>query len=517
MGSVFVDKEKANKSIRKTDSLGEKLGGTFKKSIATVGKWGKVAAKAGLAVGAGFAAIGVIAAKNLEAQERAETRLESIAKTVSGATDAQIKSLKALASATQEYTTFGDDVIMSGQSQLLSYGATTEQTGELTESMANLLAATKGVDATQDDAIGAANMLGKAFSGQVGALSEAGILLDENQALILQTGDATERTAVLTEILNQNYGGLAEGLAKTSEGMRKQMMNTLGDISERLAGKFMPIVVNATQYIMDHMPQIEIFVDKAFTVFGNVVTWVVEVFQTKFLPVIMFVFNWIKDNMPKIQENAGTAFEKIKERITELVTEIKDFFLPILERLWVAFRDNILPILQDLFAWVQDHMPQIKTIFETVWDAVKVAVDVVVTVIETLFNMISGLYDFVKGPFAFIGELVIGAFGGAVEFISGFIDTIKSAVDWLSKYIDKINTFNRTNLKQTQTNFGSGFNSSSAITGSSPSATSSSSFYSPYGSPVINITGNNIMSDDDPVIDAIGTAVVNNLRLAGVN
>lgn len=181
--------------------------------------------------------------KTIEAykqQEVASARLESIAKNVTKATDEQVESLKRLADETQRYTSFGDEVIEAGQSQLLSFGVSTDSADKLTGSLADLMAANNGVTATQGDAIANANLFGKALSGQTGALSRVGILLDENEARLLKNGDETTRVNTLIQIMNKNYGGLAKTLAKTPSGEVRQLENAIGDLHEGIGENLVP-------------------------------------------------------------------------------------------------------------------------------------------------------------------------------------------------------------------------------------------------------------------------------------
>jgi len=123
---------------------------------------------------------------------------------------------------------------MAGQSQILSYGVNADQAAELTGTLTDLLAANKGVNASQEDAIGAANMIGKALAGQAGALSKAGILLDDRQKKLIQEGDQATRVATIIEVMNQNYGGLAKSLAETDAGKMVQLKNALEGMLESL-------------------------------------------------------------------------------------------------------------------------------------------------------------------------------------------------------------------------------------------------------------------------------------------
>ena len=200
---------------------------------------------------AGYAALGLAIKKAVDftsdavdaynEQAIATARLESIAYGVADATEAEVDALKKLADEYQKVTTFGDEVIESGQSQILSFGVTAEQAGQLTGSLTDLLAANKGVNATSQDAIEASNMLGKALNGQAGALSRAGILMTDRQKQLVQEGDQSTRVAAIVEVMSDNYGGLAETLAKTDAGQLIQANNEIGDMMERIGSGLIPV------------------------------------------------------------------------------------------------------------------------------------------------------------------------------------------------------------------------------------------------------------------------------------
>jgi len=176
-------------------------------------------------------------------QEQASKRLEAIAYGVTKATKAQVESLKLLADQTQLNTTYGDELVEAGMSQIMSFGTTVEQTKALTGSLTDLLAATKGTTATTDDAINAANMLGKALSGQAGALSRAGIIMTDYQAEMIKNGDQQERVNTLIEVMNSNYGGLAATMKDSLSGALVDNKNQYGDIQEEIGEKLIPVQI----------------------------------------------------------------------------------------------------------------------------------------------------------------------------------------------------------------------------------------------------------------------------------
>jgi len=169
---------------------------------------------------------------NYQNQEEAERRLETTAGLMASTTNDQVEALKRLAVAQQKVTTLGDDVTIAGQSQLATFRLSTESIYNLTPAFQDLITGTYGVAASQEQAIQAANLLGKVFQGQIGALTRVGVTFDEAQGKILKTGNESEKVATLVDVLNSNYGGLSETMADTSRGSMQQLKNAFGDLKE---------------------------------------------------------------------------------------------------------------------------------------------------------------------------------------------------------------------------------------------------------------------------------------------
>jgi hypothetical protein len=133
---------------------------------------------AGMAVAAtAMVYFGKKAIEAYQKQESAEKRLVQIATQVTGATENQIQGYKDLAREMQKTGVMGDEVIISGQSQLASFTKSADVVTLLSKSMADLSVAQYGVNVSQDQAIQSANMLGKAMTGQLGAMTRAGVLV----------------------------------------------------------------------------------------------------------------------------------------------------------------------------------------------------------------------------------------------------------------------------------------------------------------------------------------------------
>lgn len=180
----------------------------------------------------------------------AETQLDTIMRQRMNSTDEEIQHIKDLCSAQQELGVIGDEVQLSGAQQMATFLKQKESLDVLIPAMNNLIAQQNGLNATNQDAVGIGNMMGKAMQGQTAVLQRVGITFDEAQARVLQYGTESERAAMLAEVITANVGNMNAELAKTDAGKQKQLENTLGDIKEKLGSMVqgaMPFVTITAQ------------------------------------------------------------------------------------------------------------------------------------------------------------------------------------------------------------------------------------------------------------------------------
>lgn len=183
--------KQTTRQIRNTQNMVNQFaGGANQKFLSLAGS----VAKIGLgiaAIGTGLAIVGIKnfadeAIEKANAQVAAETKLVTILNNVkaiqeqgAGAADRAAKSLEAYASQLQTVGVVGDEVTIAGMAQLGTFQMTEEQIKTVSRGMLDLLVNQKGLNATQEDAVNVANMIGKVMMGNVGALQRVGISLDD--------------------------------------------------------------------------------------------------------------------------------------------------------------------------------------------------------------------------------------------------------------------------------------------------------------------------------------------------
>ena len=195
-------------------------------------------------------------------QSEAENKLAEIYKTRMGVGKKAVKSTLDLASAEQKAGVVGDEVQLSAAQQLATYAKYPSTVNTMLPAINDLLVQQKGMNATQEDAAGLANLFGKAMMGQTGALKKAGISFTEAQEEILKTGTEEEKAATIAEVVTQNVGDMNEAFAKTDAGKIQQAKNALGDMGEEIGAVLLPAVADLVSWLQDNlMPKIQQFID----------------------------------------------------------------------------------------------------------------------------------------------------------------------------------------------------------------------------------------------------------------
>jgi len=238
-----------NKSMRQAQRATKQFRNSFKQTARNV-------ARVAVVMGAAMTYASKKAIDAAESEMISQEKLSVIMRQRMGATDDAVQSILDLASAQQKLGVIGDDVTVSGAQQLATFLNQTDSLEALVPAMNNLLAQQKGVNATQEDAINIGNMMGKVFTGQVGALKRVGISFTDAQEQVLKYGDETEKAAMLAEVITDNVGEMNKALANTPMGRVAQLKNSFGDLQEEFGKLLMPLrdaFVPVLQRIIDSL------------------------------------------------------------------------------------------------------------------------------------------------------------------------------------------------------------------------------------------------------------------------
>ena len=202
----------------------------------------KLLGAAGIAVGL----TGIVtAAKNAaaafnEVQEN-NAALAQVMKNTMGATREQWQSILDLCDAQQRLGVIDGEVAKAGAVELATYLGLSDSLEKLLPVMDDMLAQQYGLNATSENAVNIATMLGKVMNGQTGALSRYGYSFTKAQEEILKYGTEAQRAAVLAQVVTESVGGMNAALAQTPSGRLQQLKFILGDIQEGFGKAVMTI------------------------------------------------------------------------------------------------------------------------------------------------------------------------------------------------------------------------------------------------------------------------------------
>lgn len=195
-----------------------------------------------LAVGAATAGIVAFGKKSFDAfnqQDLAIHRLQAGINNVKSATDKHIGSLIAQAVALQKTTRFSDEAYISAQGILTTFQLNQKAIEKLTPRLADMSEGLARVTGEMPDLEGNAILIAKAIGGEdtaglTGALRRVGVIMTKTQTELLKTGTVEQRVALVTQILDQNFKGLATSAGDTTAGKVAQLKNQFNDLQEKV-------------------------------------------------------------------------------------------------------------------------------------------------------------------------------------------------------------------------------------------------------------------------------------------
>ena len=157
--------------------------------------------------------------------QQLNTQLTTVMRQRMDATDEDIKKVKEVIGVQKQLGVIGGAVQMRGAQQIATFLSEKQTLQTLIPAMNNLLAQQKGLNATEEDAYGIANLMGKAMQGQTSALKRVGITFSDAEAQVMQFGSESERASMLAQIITNNVGKMNEQLGKTDAGKIKIASN----------------------------------------------------------------------------------------------------------------------------------------------------------------------------------------------------------------------------------------------------------------------------------------------------
>lgn len=171
------------------------------------------------------------------AATEAQTKLTTVMRQRMHATEADTDAVNKAISAQTKLDVVGGTVQRSGLQQLATFASQRSTLLTLLPAMNNLVVQQRGLGATGEDAVGIANLMGKALMGNATAMKRVGITLSDSQTEMIKYGNESERANAIAEAITDNVGNMNAEMAKTDAGKAKQIANTFGGLQVKV-GRF---------------------------------------------------------------------------------------------------------------------------------------------------------------------------------------------------------------------------------------------------------------------------------------
>ena len=456
-GSIFVNTDAADESMKKTEKGAENVATKLGAGIQTAAKWGS-------AIVAGAAA--------------ATTAVVGLATDAAGTADEIDKMSQKIGISNEAYQEWSYVMGQNGMDvEKLSVGMKTL--------VSQMDSAASGTASAQENF----DKLGISIYDSTGQLKDQETILNETMHALADMENGTEKARLATELfgkagiemmpmLNQGSGAMDEltqrahdlGLIMSDEAVTAGV--TLGDtiddikdsfsmIGTNLGSAVIPIIQQFADLIIANMPMIQ-------SAIGSLAPILVEVAST-FLPVVTelaqtllpIVIELINQLLPVITEIAAailpvfvdlinmilpplveiiqtvlppllsiiTSLMPLLTTVIELLTPILNLFIsliqPIVELVVAALQPLIEILVELLNSTLEPLIPIIEFVAQLLTDTLGAAIDGLMPVIDGIMQAFGGLIDFITGVFAGDWEK---AWSGVVNVFSGIFSGIVGMV-----------------------------------------------------------------------------------------
>lgn len=214
-------------------------------------------------------------------------------------TDEEQKSLLSLNKTLGQTGVISGGTLKAAQAQLGTFALTADQVKTLTPALADMIANNKGYNATAQDGVQIANLLGKVMTGSATALSKYGVTMTDAQKKVLQEGSASEKAAMAAKVLEANFGGINKALAETPQGkmtiLQHEIAGLKTSVGNDLIQAFGGVGGAVIKMVQAVEPLITAFFDK------------VAALAQKIGPPLEKVFGGIADKISKINFSGFTG------------------------------------------------------------------------------------------------------------------------------------------------------------------------------------------------------------------
>ena len=412
IGSVFVDTDQAEDSIKKTDEKAGNLGKTLLDGVGTAAKWG-----AGIVAGASVAAGALV----------------GVATDAAGAMDAIDKGSAKVGLSKQAYQEWS---YVLGQNGM--------DISKMEVGMKTLVAAMDGAAAGTASAAEKFDALGLSIYDSNGNMKDQETMMNEAIYALANMENGTEKARLATELfgksgvemmpmLNGGAEGIADltqrahdlGLVMSDEAVTAGVVlgdtmddvkQTFGALGNQLGVGFMPIIQSVLELILANIPTIH-------TMFNQLA------------PVLIVLLEGVLPPLFTLVESLLPVIFSLLESIIPVVVEIVEAVLPVLVSLVEMLLPPIVQIVQTLLPPLLGLLMPILDLLGPILELLQPILDLIVGILAPLAELISGLLTPLITIVSKVIEVALIPLQARFTMLSGLLSgTVTAAIDLIINY-----------------------------------------------------------------------------------
>ena len=388
-GEIFVDNEKATKSIKDVRDEGKKTSESFTEKF---GQIAKTTIKVGTAI--------------------------------TGTTTAAVTGLTAMADKTASTADEIDKGSIRMGINTKSYQELKYAAGQCGVEMSNLEKAAKkleGTDLNMDDAMQQIMSLGTAEE----RAAKASELFGNNIAYTLSP---------LIEQSTDDYNGLIDranklGLVMSEDSVKAGVTfgDTMSDVKQSLgaafntvSSSFMPVLQEVLDLIIDNLPQIQALIQELAPIFTDMLQGILPPFvelAKAILPTIVNLINQLMPFLTKVIANILPVIINLLNMFLPPIMKLVELILPIL----IKLLDPLLPLLEPILNLLQPFIDLLMALLEPLLQLLDLILPPLIGLFTTILQVILPPLQLALST---VAEVLTGAFGGALTYIKDQLQVV---------------------------------------------------------------------------------------------
>jgi phage-related protein len=415
-------------------------------------------------------------------EEEAIARMTGALRANAGQANVTGDEIRNLASQLQKTTTFADDATISAAGLLLTFHNIRNELGDGNKVFDRTLVAAQNLSAALGTDLESATMqLAKALENPatgLTALTRSGTTFTAQQKDMIRTmvdaGDTLGAQRMILDVVESQYGGMAETMAQTTRGKIKQSLNTLGDSMEQFGALLVPMVDKVSEFIKqlgDGLANLEPETRQTIVMFagiaaaigpvllvvGKLITSIVAIkgvlagiVAAVSLPVLAviaviaalvaaFVVAW--QNSEQFRITVTKAFNDVRDGVVEAW---HGFIKPAIDQLVASLQEHVLPAVDRMAQTFAEAWPAISSAVTSAWGYIQ----------PVLQALVSFIANYLIPALAFLAEVAVmtwtniaqSAAGMWTHYVQPALSALRTGFDAVANFLsarvgDIVNVF----------------------------------------------------------------------------